>query len=151
MTDDTPVAPPETPPELPPTPPPAEPVLETPATPPPSPEASEGQGAPEPTPVETSVPPVVETPPPPPQSVEPSSSPRSILAKGLEAIRFRKKAKLEKIVALAANKRSVTNDDVQKHLRISDATATRYLTQLVGEGRLRRIGKDGSTHYEPAN
>lgn len=52
-------------------------------------------------------------------------SPKSLWAKALESIRFRKRAKLEKIIKLANEKGSVTNDRVQKLLRVSDATAAR--------------------------
>ena len=81
----------------------------------------------------------------------PHPSPQSLLAKALTAIQFRKKAKLEKIMKLAQEKRSITNDQVQKLLRVSDATATRYLSELVRQTRLRRLGANGSTRYEPFN
>ncbi len=47
-------------------------------------------------------------------------------------------------------KKSITNDQVEKLLHVSDATATRYLAQLVKDGKLKRIGKDGSSRYELA-
>lgn len=75
--------------------------------------------------------------------------PRSFLQRALEKIQFRKKAKLEKIMALAVKKRSITNDDVQKLLRVSDATATRYLAELVRQGRLKRFGATKSIRFEP--
>lgn len=37
----------------------------------------------------------------------------------------------------------VSNNEVQKLLRVSDATATRYLDMLEKEGRLRQEGKTG--------
>ena len=86
--------------------------------------------------------PNVETPP-----AQPSL--KSFLQKALESIQFRKKAKLEKIMRLAYEKRSITNDQVQKLLRVSDATATRYLSALGRQGRLKRLGVWGSTRYEP--
>lgn len=86
-------------------------------------------------------PPEVITPPPlPAEPIAPTPSLKSFLAKALEKIQFRKKAKLEKIVKLAREKKSITNDQVEKLLHISDATATRYLSALVKQGRLRRIG-----------
>ena len=45
-------------------------------------------------------------------------------------------------------KRSITNDQVEKLLHVSDATASRYLARLVKEGKLQKIGKDGSSMYE---
>ncbi len=74
--------------------------------------------------------------------------PRSFLSKALSSIQFRKKAKLEKIMKLAQEKKSITNDQVEKLLHVSDATAQRYLSALVKQGRLKQIGVRGSTHYE---
>ena len=96
----------------------------------------------------------VEQPPAPPASqptLTPPSpqNPKSFLSKAIDAIRFRKKAKLEKIVKLAQTKSSITNDDVQKLVRVSDATATRYLSELVRQNRLKRVGKTTTTRYEP--
>ncbi|MBL8158752.1 hypothetical protein JNK62_04430 [bacterium] len=66
----------------------------------------------------------------------------------LEKVQFRKRAKLEKIIVLAKAKRSIKNDDVEKLLRVSDATATNYLSQLVREGKLKRSGIRAGTVYE---
>ena len=128
------------------------PQTEQPATPqtpleepPPSPEATEGQASPEPV-VPPATTPTVETPPTPQPT---QSSLKSFLQKALESIQFRKKAKLEKIMKLANEKRSITNDQAQKLLHVSDATATRYLSTLVRQGRLKRLGISGSTRYEP--
>lgn len=79
------------------------------------------------------------------------TDPRSHLAKALEKIQFRKRAKLEKIMKFAQGRKEVTNDQVEKLLHISDSTAQRYLIQLAEEGKLKRIGKDGSSLYEPLN
>ena len=79
----------------------------------------------------------------------PKRDSRSFLAKALEKIQFRKRAKLEKIVKLAGEKHSITNDQVEKLLRVSDATATRYLTDLMRQGRLRQVGARGGARYEP--
>lgn len=79
----------------------------------------------------------------------PTSTVSSILKLGLEKIRFRKRAKLEKIIALAREKGSITNDDVQLAVQVSHATATRYLNQLVIAGRLRRSGPSEHATYEP--
>jgi len=75
--------------------------------------------------------------------------PRSLLTKALEALQVGKRKKLDKVLALAQQKRSVTNDDVQKALRVSDATATRYLSQLVKEGKLKMVGHPKHASYEP--
>lgn len=86
--------------------------------------------------------------PPPSQSVADTSI-RSRLGQALEAIRFRKRAKLDKILALAAKKKSIRNDDIEKLLRVSDSTAQRYLKQLVQEGRLTAIKKGNDAWHEP--
>ena len=52
-------------------------------------------------------------------------------------------------MALAAARKSITNNDIEKLLRVSDATATRYLARLVREGRLRRVGHPRAAEYEP--
>lgn len=74
---------------------------------------------------------------------------RQLLAMAKEKIQFRKRRKLEKIIALISQRGKIVNNDVQKLLRVSDATATRYLSQLVKEGRLKRVGKDGGSVYIP--
>ena len=76
-------------------------------------------------------------------------SPKSFLAKALERIQFRKRAKLDKIVKLAEEKHSLTNDQVEKLLRVSDSTASRYLNALVKQGRLKVVGAGNSRRYEP--
>ena len=79
------------------------------------------------------------------------ASPKSFFTKALESIQSRKRAKLEKIMRLANEKKVITNDDVEKLLRVSDATATRYLNTLVKQNRLKVSGNRGSVRYEPTN
>src|SRR3989344_9318806 len=44
---------------------------------------------------------------------------------------------------------SLTNDDAEKMLVISDAPATRYFDELEKEGKVRQVGKTGRhVHYE---
>lgn len=43
----------------------------------------------------------------------------------------------------SASRREVTNDDVEKELGVSDATATRYLDALEKQGRIEQIGEKG--------
>ena len=73
---------------------------------------------------------------------------RSLLRKALEKIQFRKRAKLEKIIKFAQEKGSITNDQVEKLLHVSDATAGRYLKALVQQNRLKVIGDGNSRRYE---
>lgn len=49
----------------------------------------------------------------------------------------------EKILVLAREKGDVKNDDVEKLLGISNATAERYLNELESEGKLTQHGKIG--------
>ncbi|MDP3740855.1 MAG: MarR family transcriptional regulator [bacterium] len=63
--------------------------------------------------------------------------------------RIRKyEGKLRRVYDLAKQKGKITNDDIQKHLRVSDATATRYARELVKRGLLRKSGTKKSTYYE---
>jgi|GEM_PF-1196791 len=100
--------------------------------------------APVPTPA-----PEIPTPQAPQTSTPTAPAITSYFSRALDAIQFRKRAKLDKILILAAKKKSIKNDDVEKLLRVSDSTASRYLAQLVKEGRLRRVGKSELATYEP--
>lgn len=55
----------------------------------------------------------------------------------------RKEENKEKILVLFQTKETVTNNDIEKLLGVSDATATRYLSELEQEGKLVQIGKAG--------
>ena len=86
------------------------------------------------------------TPPAPPT---PSNKPisRELLAKGRAKVQEKKQKKLDKIMELLNTKDKVSNADVEKLLRVSDATATRYLSALQKEGRIRKIGKTGRSVF----
>jgi hypothetical protein len=76
-----------------------------------------------------------------------------MFARFLEVITGRKRKRLEKIVALAQARgqttdNTITNDDVEKLLRVSHATAYRYLRELVERGKLRKIGHPRVARYE---
>lgn len=85
----------------------------------------------------------------PPSFPAPENPIPGLLAKAKAVLFSRKQKKLEKILKLAVGKRKIANDDVQKLLRISDATATRYLSQLVKEGKIKRSGLPNNAFYEP--
>lgn len=70
-----------------------------------------------------------------------ASAQRLVLAHA--AKQKRRQQKLDMILAFLAMNGKVTNDEVQKLLRISHATATRYLTILKKEGKIRQVGKTG--------
>src|SRR3990167_8300309 len=73
---------------------------------------------------------------------------KSLLIKAQAKIQFNKQKKLDKIIQLAQKKQNITNDDVQKLLRVSDATATRYLVKLVQRGRITRVGSPRDAKYQ---
>lgn len=73
---------------------------------------------------------------------------KSLLIKAQAKIQFNKQKKLDKIIQLSQKKQIITNDDVQKLLYVSDATATRYLVKLVEQGRLARVGSPRDARYQ---
>jgi hypothetical protein len=73
---------------------------------------------------------------------------KSLLIKAQAKIQFNKQKKLDKIILLAQKKKIITNDDVQKLLYVSDATATRYLVKLVAQVRLMRAGNPRDAKYQ---
>lgn len=85
-----------------------------------------------------------------PVAAAPTPTPRqSSGARMRTRVQEKKRARLEKIVALAAQKRLITNNDVENLLKVSDATATNYLSELVKTGRLKRSGAPFHERYEP--
>ena len=61
----------------------------------------------------------------------------------------KKREKINEILNLFSEKKEITNDEVEKLLHVSDATATRYLETLEKEGKIKQVGKSGKyTHYE---
>jgi predicted HTH transcriptional regulator len=75
--------------------------------------------------------PITQPLPQPEISTQPEPSRlRQLWQRFLEKIRERKTKRLEKILQLASKKGEITNDDVEKLLHISDAIATRYLSEF---------------------
>jgi Fic family protein len=64
-----------------------------------------------------------------------------------EEILENKEENLEKIRELFGGGAKVTNNDVEKLLGVSDATATRYLDDLEKEKFIRQVGKTGGHVY----
>ena len=54
-----------------------------------------------------------------------------------------KKEGKKKILKLLKDKTSISKNDVERLLSVSDATATNYLQELENEGRIVQIGKTG--------
>lgn len=52
---------------------------------------------------------------------------------------------LEKLLMEVRQKGTITNDEVQAMLHVSDATAERYLQELENRGHIRQIGTVGKT------
>ncbi len=87
----------------------------------------------------------------PPSEATNQSFIKNLLAKAGEKIQFNKRKKLEKIMGLARQKGKINNADVCKALRVSDATAFRYLDLLEKQGRIKQLGKTGrDVFYQPA-
>ena len=69
---------------------------------------------------------------------------REILVKARVAIQDRKRKKRDKIMTALNTKNKITNDEVEKLLHVSDATATRYLSALEKENKIKQVGKTGT-------
>jgi ribosomal protein S25 len=137
-----------------PVPKPAEPVPNEPieAKPPEAPTAQIPANeplSPEPEPIV--IPPFENSPTPAPASApeartDSTHSPqggRDLLVKARASIQDRKRKKLQKILELLDAKKKVTNDEVEKLLHVSDATATRYLSALEKQGTIKQVGRTG--------
>ena len=85
--------------------------------------------------------------PEPPQAASAPAAPthpaRDLLVKARATIQDRKHKKFEKILEFLNTKGKITNDEVEKLLHVSDATATRYLSALEKEGKIQQVGKTG--------
>ena len=53
----------------------------------------------------------------------------------------------QKILRLLTEQGKVTNNDVERLLGVSDATATRYLDALEEKGKIRQVGNAGKYVY----
>ncbi len=89
------------------------------------------------------LPPAETKTPPAPVVVAASVGMRELLLKAKDAIAFRKRKKLDKVMGIFLKRTSVTNDEVEKLLHVSDATATRYLSILEKEGKIVQTGRTG--------
>jgi hypothetical protein len=73
---------------------------------------------------------------------------RTLLAKAQAKIQSNKLKKLDKIILFAQKKKIIANEDVQKLLHVSSATATRYMVKLVQQDRLARVGNPRDAKYQ---
>jgi len=104
------------------------PIAPTPAPEPP--QATSASATPAPAPTSTSSP-------------QATQAARDLLVKARATIQDRKRKKLDKIMEALNTKGKITNDEVEKLLHVSDATATRYLSALEKEGKIQQVGKTG--------
>jgi len=75
------------------------------------------------------------------------SKARELLIKARNVIQSRKRKKLDRVLSLFAKQTKITNDEVEKFMHVSDATATRYLSQLEKEGKIKQTGKTGKSVF----
>ncbi len=69
------------------------------------------------------------------------------IVKARAKIQETKHKKLDKIMARMTEKGKITNDEVEKLLHISDATATRYLQALEKENKIKQTGVTGKAVF----
>src|SRR3989338_1927614 len=113
--------------------------------------AAQAASEPAPTPQpQAPAPPAPTTPsnkPNSPSSAEATKGRRELLAKGRAKVQEKKQKKLDKIMELLNTKDKMNNADVEKLFRVSDATATRYLSALQKQGKIRKVGKTGRSVF----
>ncbi len=71
----------------------------------------------------------------------------NLLNKARAKIQERKRKKLDKVMTLFKKKPQITNKDIQKLLRISSATAVRYLDILEAEDCIKQVGNTGKSVF----
>jgi len=140
----------------PPPPPDPEPTEISPELPPQEPSVTGDTEAPEPVsspaiatpplavtdPMVTATPSVISNPPAPawdPHSAEEINFVKTVLTpKAIAARQAKARKRIERLMDLARKKGAIDRNDARLLLKVSQATATRYLTELVHEGRLVR-------------
>ncbi|MDO8624203.1 MAG: hypothetical protein Q7R54_02500 [bacterium] len=68
---------------------------------------------------------------------------RDLLMKARVSIQDRKRKKRDKIMLALNAKNKLTHDEVEQLLHVSDATATRYLSAIEKENKIKQVGKTG--------
>lgn len=53
------------------------------------------------------------------------------------------RANLAKVLNMAQISHQLTNNDIERTLGVSDATATRYLQELEDQGKIEQVGSEG--------
>jgi len=144
-------------PEAPPAPAGAAPTPETAQSPTPTAQIPPNEPiAPEPEPIAPALTPSPSEPKPePPSAAASASAPvivqagilhtaRDLLVKARVSIQDRKRKKRDKIMQALNTKNKITNNEVEKLLHVSDATATRYLSALEKEGKIKQERRTGA-------
>jgi hypothetical protein len=72
---------------------------------------------------------------------------QKLLTKARAKIQERKRKKLDKIMTLFNTKSQITNKDIQKLLRTTKRSSTRYLDLLEQEQKITQIGKTGKAVF----
>lgn len=58
-----------------------------------------------------------------------------------------KEKRIKRLTEFLMDKNKINNDQVERFLRVSNATAERYLNELEREGKLEQVGKKGRGVY----
>ena len=74
---------------------------------------------------------------------------KSMLTAANTKRRTRVEDNMNKIVKYAREIQKITNDDVERLIKVSDRQALRYLKKLVNQGKLIRFGVKKNTFYKP--
>jgi len=72
---------------------------------------------------------------------------RELLIKARNMIQSRKRKKLDKVMTMFAKQTKISNNEVEKFLHVSDATAERYLNILEKENKIKQTGKTGHSVF----
>jgi hypothetical protein len=72
----------------------------------------------------------------------------ALLSKANAVLTSRREKKLNTVLAMAVTHKTISNDQVEKVLRTSHRTASRYLQTLVKRGKLRLLGDPHKAKYE---
>jgi hypothetical protein len=91
--------------------------------------------------------PIAEVNPVVPVILKSKSLARELLITARNMIQLRKRKKLDKIMTLFAKQTKITNDEVEKFMHVSDATAGRYFSILVKENKIKQSGKTGKSVF----
>ena len=74
---------------------------------------------------------------------------KTLLKKAREHIQKRRQKRLNKILIALKEKNKLSNREIKKIVRVSEATITRYMDILEKQGKVNQVGKEGrSVYYE---